>query len=755
MGNELLASKIVIQEEQPRIRNIVGVPTAVTAAVGIAERGPVNVATEIVSFEDYLKIFGSYTANAQDLPLAVQGFFENGGSKMWVTRIVHYSPNIQSGTKDSAASTVNAQTAATSPIAGSVTSTGTPTFNLDAGDTLVINTDSLGNETATFDAAGATVTGVATETFALANGDSFTFDLQAPDGTQTVTFLTGEFSNIAAATAAEVCAVINAKTVGCTAVPSAGAIKITSDHQGTGSSIGSFANVSGTPVATLGLTGLSGSGTGDVADINAVTFSEIKTVVEADITNGSGVTVSQETGGEVTITSNKPGAGPSSSVQVDSSSTADTKIGFDNATHPGLSGAAVDTLQIDAKYDGTYGDDLTVEIATATSGVASEFNLTVLEAGAIAEIFSNVTMDDTASNFVETVVNDEATGSDLIQVTDLDVGVSPTLDRPDDGTVALTGGDDGLAGIDDNDYIGSVGTASGLRSFDTVNEIRLLIVPGKATSNVHNAMITYAETTRSGSMFCVFDPPAGQTASQIRTYVKTTANIKEASEFAAIYWPRIKISNPNKAVFGNTDTVVAPPSGHICGKMASNDAAQPGNVYEAPAGETFGDLKGALDVETDEVNDESKRDLVFPDLINPITNLEGEPVRIDGARTLCTTGPFPTIGERRGVIFIEQSLKQGLNFSRHRKIKRALLQQMYRSARTFMVTQTRNGAFASDDPATAFFLDFSEALNTASTAQARTTIGRVGIATAKPNEFVILRISQDQRALEEELALAA
>ena len=189
--------------------------------------------------------------------------------------------------------------------------------------------------------------------------------------------------------------------------------------------------------------------------------------------------------------------------------------------------------------------------------------------------------------------------------------------------------------------------------------------------------------------------------------------------------------------------------------MGKSDAAQPGNVYEAPAGEGFGDLRGALGVETDEVNDEAKRDLVFPDLINPITNLEGEPVRIDGARTLKSSGPFPTIGERRGVIFIEQSLKIGLNFSRFRKIKPALLNQLLRSARAFMITQTRNGAFASDDPATAFFLDFSAALNTAITAQARTTVGRVGIATAKPNEFLILRISQDQRAFEEELALAA
>lgn len=751
MGNELLASKVVIQEEQPRIRNIVGVPTAITSGVGLAERGPVNVATEIVSFEGYVAVFGAFTANAQALPLAVQGFFENGGSKIWITRVVHYTDITNAGTITSTAATISLLTSVTAPTAGAVTSTNAPTYNMSAAETLIIDTDGVGDQTATFDAASATVTGANSETFALVNLEEFTFTLQAPFGLQTVEFLTAEFVAIGTATAAEVAAVINAKTVGCSAADVAGAVVITVDQEGTGSSIGTFAEVTGTAMAKIGFTALSDTGTGDVADINAVTFAEVKTVVEADITNGSGVTVSLDT--TITITSNTTGA--ASSVAVNATSTADTILGLDNATHSGTTGAAVATLTADAKYDGDYGNDLQTQVSTASSGDTSEFNLTVIEDGNIAEVFPNVTMDDTLANFVEDVVNDENSGSQLINVVDVDAGIGSALfDRPANVTATLVGGSDGGA-ITDTDFVGSSTTATGLRSFDTINEIRLLIVPGVSTSIVQNGMITYAETTRSGSMFCVLDSPAGNSAAQIRTYVKTTAILKESTEFAGMFWPRIKVANPNRSVFGNTNTIVAAPSGHICGKMAKSDAAQPGNVYEAPAGEGFGDLRGALGVETDEVNDEAKRDLVFPDLINPITNLEGEPVRIDGARTLKSSGPFPTIGERRGVIFIEQSLKTGLNFSRFRKIKRALLNQLLRSARAFMITQTRNGAFASDDPATAFFLDFSAALNTAITAQARTTVGRVGIATAKPNEFLILRISQDQRALEEELALAA
>lgn len=749
MGNELLASKIVVQEEAPRIRNIVGVPTSITGAMGITERGPVGISTEITSEEDFIKIFGRYTANAQDLPLAVSGFFHNGGSKMWITRVVHYTDITNAATKQSADATATLLTAALAASAGYVEATNAPTYNFGeaGGGTLVVAVDGNAPQTATFDAAAAFVTGANTGPYALTNGWTLTFNTQ--DGARSVVFLTAEFVAIGAATAAEVAAVINAKAAGVQATVVANAVRITTDFLGTGASIGTFG---GTANAALGFTGLSDTGAGDVANYRAVTFTEIKTVVEADITAGSGVTVTN-VGGFPRITSDTTGG--SSSVQVGASSTLDVIIGFDNATHTGGAAGAVNTLRTDAKWDGDYGNDLQIEIAAATSGVTTEFNLRVVEDGNIAEIFPNLTMDDTLPNYVETVINHVSTGSDLITVTDLDAAVAAGDDRPVNGTTALTGGDDGLTGLADTDFTGSTTTGTGLRSFDAINEIRLLIAPGKATSAIHNGMLTYAQVTRSGSMFCVFDPPAANTAAQVRTYVKSTANLKETSEFGAIYWPRIKVSNPNKSVFGNTDQIVAPPSGHICGLMARNDAAQPGNVYEAPAGEGFGDIKGALGVETTEVNDEAKRDLVYPDLINPITSLEGEPVRIDGSRTLCSTQNFPTIGERRGMIFIEQSLKIGLNFSRHRKIKPSLSKAQLRAAKRFMLVQTRNGAFASDDPAKAFFLDFGEGLNTASTAEARSTIGRIGVATAKPNDFVILRFSQDQRALEEEIALAA
>ena len=59
-------------------------------------------------------------------------------------------------------------------------------------------------------------------------------------------------------------------------------------------------------------------------------------------------------------------------------------------------------------------------------------------------------------------------------------------------------------------------------------------------------MITYCEIARAGTCFPVLDPPANQTAIQMVTYVKTTASLFNLTEYGAIYWPRIKVANPNQ-----------------------------------------------------------------------------------------------------------------------------------------------------------------------------------------------------------------
>src|SRR3990172_6258977 len=108
MGNQLLASKVVIVEEEPRIRNVPALPTAVIGAVGLTERGPVGKAVLATSFEEFVETFGGFTPNS-DLALAVHAFFQNGGQTLWAVRAVHYTDINTASSKTSAAATLTLQ----------------------------------------------------------------------------------------------------------------------------------------------------------------------------------------------------------------------------------------------------------------------------------------------------------------------------------------------------------------------------------------------------------------------------------------------------------------------------------------------------------------------------------------------------------------------------------------------------------------------------------------------------------------------
>lgn len=742
----LLASDVVIEEETPQVRGIPSLATAVLGAVGVTERGPVGQAVMTQSPDEWERVFGGHLASS-DASLFVKMFFEGGGTELHFVRAVHCSTSSDPTSKTSAAATLNLSTAAGGATAGSVLAGNTGPYALAPADNLVFSVDGAGNATATFNAVAAARESGAGGPFVMTNGMTL---LVALDGgsVQSIAFLTGEFVSIGAATAAEVAAVINAKLVGGKAtVTSSTKVTITSDRKGTGSGV----NVSGgTANAVLTFTTGNIAGTGNVSNIAAVTVAEIKSIVEAAV---PALTVAN-IGGAARFTSNTTGG--SSSILVVASSTADDELALANATVTGTAGGAVATLRIDAKSDGTYGNQIRVIIEAATSGEASRFNMKVESKGSVVESFPNLTLSVGDARYVETYVNG-ATGSALITVTDLEAAIASPGNLPVVGTFGpLTGGNDGLVGLADTDFNGGTGAngAVGLRCLDTVQNLTLLAVPGRATASVHNAMITYCEIVREGSVFGIFDPPRGLSAAQMVAYVKTTAAIQQLSEFAAIYWPNVLIDNPSKSVFGNTDTIVAPPSGAIAALYARTDAAKPWGVFTHPAGTEVGRLFNVRGLEMAEVKDKKKREIVFPELINPISVEPGTPIFVDGARCLKSNGNWPTVGERRGVIYVESSLKQGLAFLRHRNIAERLYQEGKKTTKAFLLQGARNEAFASTNPADAFTLDWGKGLNPASTKFARQVVARVGLATSKPAEFIILKVSPDNRALEAELAAA-
>jgi hypothetical protein len=747
---ELLSSKVIVGEEEPNIKSFPTLPTAVLGIQGIAERGPIAERTLVSSYEEYERIFGSFVAG-RELALAVRAFFLNGGRECWVSRTCHFTDYRDKGTATATKGHAMLQTGTTSPAPAYVEGTISGSWPLNPNDTMVGSVGGGGDQTATFQAAAAALENATGETYDLTDGWDLQVKIDGQATAQVVTFHTADFVDISAATAEEVAAKINSSLLGASAITSSSGAKVTirSDKKG----LGSHVKVDGgTANGALGFSTTVADGTGNVQDISSVTFAEVKARIEAAWTNNSGVVVTQTSGLKLHIAT--VATGGTASLQVRVGGTANSELGFaDYSLHNGSSGVAVDTLLAEGKTPGAYVNNVKVKIADASNGDAAAFNLQVLIGTVVKESFPNLVMDPAQSRYCETVLNNVDSGSILLAFTDqLAVG-SYAQRRPGNTTGAsmTTLGDNGLTNLGVWDFIGDVGAGTGFYAFDTSDEISIFACPDWTGTSFHAAMIEYCRANKQGMVFAILDPPAGYSALQIKTY-KETLEGELGLEYAALYWPRVLILNPSQAVYGVDPNITVCPSGYIAGVMARNDATATEGPFYQPAGVEAGKPTGLVGLENAEVLLEPKRDLIFPKRVNPITALKGYGIFIDGARTLKGDGNFPSVGERRGVSHIERLMNTGLQWVRHRNNTPTLRADVEKQVFAELYGWMLKGSFASNDPATAFFVDCGPGLNPPSLVRAGQLKLRIGLATNTPAEFVIIMVTKDTRALEEELA---
>jgi uncharacterized protein len=84
---EYLHPGVYIEEIERGPRPIEGVPTSTAAFLGEAERGPITPRL-VTSYKDYQRWFGDVFGQTKFLPYAASGFFENGGRRAFICRIV-------------------------------------------------------------------------------------------------------------------------------------------------------------------------------------------------------------------------------------------------------------------------------------------------------------------------------------------------------------------------------------------------------------------------------------------------------------------------------------------------------------------------------------------------------------------------------------------------------------------------------------------------------------------------------------------
>ena len=84
---EYLSPGVYVEEIERGPKPIEGVATSTAAFLGETQRGP-QTPWLVTSYSEYLRLFGDIFDPDKYMPYAVKMFFDNGGRRCYITRIV-------------------------------------------------------------------------------------------------------------------------------------------------------------------------------------------------------------------------------------------------------------------------------------------------------------------------------------------------------------------------------------------------------------------------------------------------------------------------------------------------------------------------------------------------------------------------------------------------------------------------------------------------------------------------------------------
>jgi phage tail sheath protein FI len=286
--------------------------------------------------------------------------------------------------------------------------------------------------------------------------------------------------------------------------------------------------------------------------------------------------------------------------------------------------------------------------------------------------------------------------------------------------------------------LASVGAA--LAQLEKIDEIAIVAAPGASAEATQEAIIDSCESLQD--RFAILD---GQDTTTID--VASIQGATRDSDYAALYFPRIEVTDQTLVAAANTDPIekwkpapgariFLPASGHIAGVYARVDETR--GVHKAPANEI---VRGALNLKYLVTQNEQKG--LNPDGVNVIRGFDGN-LKIWGARTLGgdDNGEFKYISTRRLMNFLRESIDEGTQFVVFEPNNPALWEKIKRALTAFLTNVWRDGALFGLTPEEAFFVKCDETTNPPEVRELGQVVTEIGVAIVKPAEFVIFRISQ-------------
>lgn len=281
---------------------------------------------------------------------------------------------------------------------------------------------------------------------------------------------------------------------------------------------------------------------------------------------------------------------------------------------------------------------------------------------------------------------------------------------------------------------------AGINVIGGIDEVNLLCIPDAAAHPervaIQQAMIKQCQDLQD--RFAILDPPPkGQSSiEQHRRIVQDyPRSVLSDGGFAALYYPWLEVQDPGGT--GPTPgRIRVPPSGHIAGVYARSDVER--GVHHAPANIP---IQGAVGLEDNLMG--AQMTPFNQAGINVLCIFPGSPqVVVWGART--TVDPSETdwryVNVRRVILYIEESIAEGVQWAVFEPNNRALWQKLKRSIQEFLIRVWNNGALAGETAEQAFYVRIDEALNPPALWALGKLIIEIGLAPIRPAEFIIVRL---------------
>lgn len=255
---------------------------------------------------------------------------------------------------------------------------------------------------------------------------------------------------------------------------------------------------------------------------------------------------------------------------------------------------------------------------------------------------------------------------------------------------------------------------------------------------VQAAQVLHCETRRD--RIALLDPPY-DTVRDPRLGVAAIRAWRRRfdSSFAALYFPWNRVSDPLR--MGNALTREIPPCGHVAGFIAQTDLAI--GVHKAPANGALTwiqDLTLAIDDATHAILNQEQ--------INVLRAFPGRGLRIFGARTVSSDPDWLFLNVRRLLLMIEKAILVACQWATFEPNSSRTRAKLSLAITSFLIALWQRGALVGKSARAAFFVHCDEANNPPRQRNEGRMIAQVGVAPAKPFEFVVLRIGRADNQFE-------